>query len=73
MAEVADRVLAARRGEAADADAIFRAPNASVMAALIYAKIPAEELERESGLVIEGDRGLALRYVARFGLPKKLA
>ncbi len=43
------------------------------MAALLYAEVPVADLEREAGLVIEGDRALALRYAALFNLPAKLA
>lgn len=72
VSEVADGTLEVRRGEASAGGAVFSAPNASVIAALLYAKIPPEELEREGGLVIEGDRSMALRYAALFGLPAKL-
>ena len=33
---------------------------------------PVGELERDAGLVIEGDRALALRYASLFSLPDKL-
>lgn len=72
VSEVAAGSLEVRRGEASSGDAVFRAPNASVIAALLYAKMPPEELERDGGLVLEGDRALALRYAALFGLPEKL-
>lgn len=72
VAEVAEGALEVRRGEARDGEAVFRAPNASVVAALLYAKVTVTELEREGGLVVDGDRSLALRYAAIFGLPDKL-
>lgn len=72
VAEISDCTIAVRRGEAPAGDVTFRAADASVIAGLLYAKIPAEELEREGGLAIEGDRALALRYAALFGLPDKL-
>lgn len=72
VSEVINGTIEVRRGEASAGSAVFRAPNASVIAALLYAKIPPEDLEREGGLVIEGDRPLALRYAALFGLPPKL-
>ncbi len=72
LAEVADRTIAVRRGDASAGDAVLRAPDASVIAGLLYAKIPAKALERDGGLMIEGDRALALRYAALFGLPAKL-
>lgn len=64
---------AIRRGETSEGEAVLRAPDASAMAALLYAEVPVAQLEREAGLVIEGDRELALRYVALFKLPPKLA
>lgn len=63
---------AIRRGNAGEGDAVLRAPDASVMAALLYAEVPIADLEREAGLVIEGNRELALRYAALFSLPDKL-
>lgn len=72
VAELAEGALQVRRGKAGSGEAVFRAPDASVMAALLYAKIPAQKLEREGGLAIEGDRALALDYAALFGLPGKL-
>ncbi|QZD89122.1 winged helix-turn-helix transcriptional regulator [Qipengyuania aurantiaca] len=68
-----DGAIPIRRGEVRDADAVFRAPTAPVMAGLLYGDVPPEELEREAGLVIEGDREKARRFVAIFELPEKLA
>lgn len=56
-----------------DADAVFRAPAASVIAGGIYAGVPWAELEQQAGLVIEGDRALALRFATLFSLPPPLA
>lgn len=61
-----------RRADPINADAVLRAPDASVMAALLYAEAPIAELERDAGLVIEGNRTLALRYASFFTLPDKL-
>lgn len=72
-AKLADGELPIGRGLDASANVVLRAPDAGVMAALIYAEAPVEELEREAGLVIEGDRALALRFVRLFRLPAKLA
>jgi hypothetical protein len=44
-----------------------------VIAGGIYAGVPWDTLEREAGLVIQGDRDLALRYASLFALPRKLA
>lgn len=73
VAQVADGALPIRRGDAREGEAIFRAPDAPVIAALFYAGVPAEALEAEAGLVIEGDRELAMRFSAIFELPEKLA
>lgn len=66
-------VLPIFRGDVSEADALFRAPVASIIAGGIYAGIPWETLEAEAGLSIEGDRDLALRFAALFCLPDKLA
>ncbi|MCR2835086.1 winged helix-turn-helix transcriptional regulator [Parerythrobacter lacustris] len=65
--------LPIRRGGIEQADALFRAPLASIIAGGIYAGVPWEELEAGAGLSIEGDRDLAMRFVALFSLPPKLA
>lgn len=72
LAALAHGELTIRRGHAAQGQAIIRVPDASAVAALLYAKIPAEALEREAGLAIDGDRELALRYADIFALPDKL-
>lgn len=73
LAALANGELPIRRGHADQGRAVFRAPDASVLAGLLYAKVPLENLECDAGLVIEGDRELALRYAAIFALPDKLA
>lgn len=73
LAALANGELAIKRGHATQGQAIFRAPDASVLAGLLYAKLPPEQIEKEAGLVIEGDRDLALRYAEIFALPDKLA
>ena len=64
--------LPIRRASVEGADAVFRAPAATVIAGGLYAGVPWEQLEQEAGLVIEGNRALALRYAALFSLPPKL-
>ncbi|MBT0670938.1 helix-turn-helix transcriptional regulator [Novosphingobium profundi] len=61
------------RGDVAGADAVFRAPRAAALAAGFYAGIAWDELEREAGVTITGERALALRYAALFRLPEPLA
>jgi DNA-binding HxlR family transcriptional regulator len=61
------------RSDLAGSDAVFRAPAASVIAGGLYAGVPWEDLERDAGLVIEGNRMLAMRYASLFSLPPKLA
>lgn len=73
LAALANGELAIKRGHATQGQAIFRAPDASVLAGLLYAELPPEQIEKEAGLVIEGDRDLALRYAEIFALPDKLA
>jgi DNA-binding HxlR family transcriptional regulator len=65
--------LPIRRGDVESADAVFRAPAASIVAGGLYAGVSWDQLEREAGLVIDGNRALALRYAALFSLPPKLA
>ncbi len=73
-ADLGDGELPAfRRVETAEGAAIIRAPAAATVAALLYAGVEAAELERDAGLVIDGDRTVALRYCALFKLPAKLA
>ena len=55
-----------------DCDAIIRASAAPILAAHVYGEVPASELERDGGLAIEKDRGLATRLLACFELPPKL-
>ncbi len=73
IATPGERELPIVRSPVEGADAIFRAPDAAVLAGGIYAGIPWADLERDAGLVIEGDRDLAMRYVALFKLPPPLA
>lgn len=73
LAEPTARELPIRRAPVRHADVVFRAPQASVIAAGIYAGVPWDELERDAGLSIEGNRELAMRFVSLFKLPPKLA
>jgi len=73
VAEPTARELPIRRSPVKHADAVFRAPEASVIARGIYAGIPWTELEAGAGLSIEGNRELAMRFVSLFKLPPPLA
>lgn len=74
MAEVSDGMLTIRRAdELADAQAIFRAPAAGAILPLFYGKRDPEEVSAATGLMIEGDRDLALRFAGIFALPPKIA
>lgn len=73
VAKMAQGALTIERGDPGRGQSIFRAPAAPVMAALLYADIPVEELEATAGLEIQGDRSLALAYADIFELPAKLA
>mgnify|MGYP006170006685 FL=1 len=72
VAEPGHDGLPIRRGDVQGADAVFRTNDAAIIAGGIYAGVPWADLEREAGLVIEGDRDLAMRYVAMFSLPPPL-
>ena len=73
VAEPTMRELPIRRGPVRLADAVFRAPAASIIAGGIYAGVPWGDLERDAGLAIEGNRELALRFAGIFKLPPPLA
>lgn len=73
VAEPTMRELPIHRAPVRHADAVFRAPDASVIARGIYAGVPWADLECEAGLSIEGNRELALRFVSLFKLPPPLA
>lgn len=73
LAEPGERALPIRRAEAREGDVVFRAPDAAIIAGGIYAGVPWSDLEAGAGLVIAGDRDLAMRFVTLFSLPDKLA
>lgn len=72
LAAMANGFLPIKRGHASQGQAVFRAPSAVPVAALLYGKVPPEALEAEAGLVIEGDRDVAFQYASIFALPDKL-
>ncbi|MFA7595601.1 MAG: helix-turn-helix domain-containing protein [Novosphingobium sp.] len=49
----------------------FLAPSASALLPLFYGKLPLADATRDFGLVVEGDAGLAMRFVSLFSLPPK--
>ncbi len=71
-ATIRDGVLSTERSDRAEGDAVLRAPDARTVAAALYAGLPLAALEEEAGLVIDGDRALAERYLALFALPPKI-
>ena len=73
VARMADGRLPIERADPGIAQAVFRAPDAPVLAGLLYGGVGADELERDAGLVIEGDRDLALAYADIFELPAPIA
>ena len=73
IAEPQGRELPIRRGAVDEANAVFRAPSADVIAAGIYAGVPWAELEAGAGLVITGDRERAIEFARLFALPPPLA
>ncbi|TMM48938.1 winged helix-turn-helix transcriptional regulator [Qipengyuania marisflavi] len=72
VAELKDGVLTNRRDQITGMEAVLRVPAAPVLAALIYGNVPPAALEQDAGLVIEGDRVLALRFTDIFELPEKI-
>jgi len=72
VAKLRDGQLPIQRGDPSGSDAIFRAPDGPVVAAMLYGKVPMAALEAEAGLKVEGDRKLAQRYVDLFELPEKI-
>ncbi len=72
LARLANGELSIRREPVDKAEAIFRTPVAAVLAALFYGDIPAEVLEAEAGLTVEGDRDLTSRFARLFTLPEKM-
>ena len=73
VARLANGALPIERADPGIAEAVFRAPGAPVLAGLLYGGVGADELERDAGLVIEGDRDLALAYADIFELPAPIA
>ena len=71
LAELKDGQLPIRRADIADAQVIFRAPAAPLLAAVFYGKVPPEALA-EQGVRIDGDRALADRFIDLFHLPAKV-
>lgn len=73
IAHLKDGVMPIARASGDEAvQLVFHAPSTSTFAAMFYGKVPFAELEAHAGLVIEGDRALASRFVALFDLPLKV-
>ena len=70
VAQLADAKIEIASGDPTGADVIFTA-TAPVLAGAIYGGQPLEALEAAGVLRIEGDRGLARRFVTLFPLPPK--
>lgn len=67
--EIADGGLRAERGETADPDFTVSAPVAMPIAAMVYGKVPPDDLP---GLDIEGKRKKLARFVDCFHLPEEI-
>lgn len=72
VASIHDGELTTARSDAAEGDAVLRAPNARPVAGALYSGMALELLEKEAGLVVEGDRQTAERFLSLFALPPKL-
>ena len=70
LLRLADGRIRAVRGAAAGTDLVFTG-TATALAAAVYGEVPLEALESEGALEIDGDRGLAERFVTLFPLPPK--
>ena len=70
-AELKDGQLPIRRNPIDDAQVVFRAPAAPLLAGLFYRKIPVHELAGQ-GVRIDGDAKLAERFIDLFHLPAKV-
>lgn len=73
LAELRDGELTVRRGDPAEAQAVFRIPVALPFLRVIYGKQPLDEALDEGVLQVEGDLDLARRYSRIFSLPPKVA
>jgi DNA-binding HxlR family transcriptional regulator len=73
VAHLHDGRLDVVRAEAPDADLSISTEDASLIAALVYAGQPIDQMEKAGAVRIEGDRALAQRFVTLFPLPSKLA
>ena len=71
LATLKDGELSIRRDAIDEAQVIMRAPETMLLAAVIYRKIPPEDLA-DRGVVLEGDRALAQRFIDLFHLPPKV-
>ena len=63
--------LTHQRGPFGQAQVVFRAPAAPLLAAVIYGKVPWRALA-DQRVVVEGDEALAERFIDLFHLPPKL-
>jgi DNA-binding HxlR family transcriptional regulator len=68
---VADGMLHAERGEPNDPDFGISAPVASLIAGVVYGKVPWVELAG-SGVAVTGDQAAAQRFIDLFHLPPKI-
>lgn len=70
IARMAEGRFTAERGEAENADFTLAAPVASILAAVIYGKVPLDDLS-SAGLRFTGDQAVAARFIDCFHLPEK--
>lgn len=72
VAHVRDGGITIRRGDVRGADVTF-VGRAVALASVVYGGRPLADAEADGSLVVEGDRGLARRFVTWFVLPPKVA
>ncbi|MGF1627671.1 MAG: winged helix-turn-helix transcriptional regulator [Alphaproteobacteria bacterium] len=67
---VRDGVLAIERGEPATPD-VELSGSPSAVAALLYGKVPLDDLTRQGALIVAGDAAALIRFAGIFELPPK--
>ena len=61
------------RGEADARDVLIGSEDAALIAAVVYGGQPLDQMEAAGAIRVEGDHGLAARFITLFPLPSKVA
>ena len=73
LAELRGGKMPVRRTEPSEADVWFSADEPLPLLRVFYGKQPLDEALRAGGMTLRGDKALAVRFVALFSLPEKVA